>query len=290
MAGVDTESGHPTPQLRRVVGAIISAGSLVLLSRHRRRKILKTVQFRRRWRCVCDGPRTYVFEFIPTLVGYVPRRKRERSVMRMDCTAAELFGAKVHSVDGRTVGTVGQVYLDTHTREPLWVTVKTGIFGAHESFVPLHDATLADGIVRVPLDRELVKDAPRIDADEILPAHQHAILYHYYRPHTANLLLEHSAEPALTQAPRPTTTPPTRAGASNHHHLDPPPDPSPVSPSRPLTATSESPASNGSDPLDTANPSMNRGQSHRSGQNAAQENKKGAPGSARPDSSDRPHG
>jgi uncharacterized protein (TIGR02271 family) len=53
----------------------------------------------------------------------------------------DLIGATVYGGDGEKIGTVGQVYVDTDTQRPLWVTVKTGLFGTAESFAPLEDAT-----------------------------------------------------------------------------------------------------------------------------------------------------
>ncbi|MET4096300.1 PRC-barrel domain-containing protein, partial [Arthrobacter sp. UYCu712] len=46
----------------------------------------------------------------------------------------------VMSPDGEKIGGIGQVYLDDDTDKPSWVTVKTGLFGLRESFVPLEGA------------------------------------------------------------------------------------------------------------------------------------------------------
>ena len=43
----------------------------------------------------------------------------------------------VLSADGDKIGSVGQVYADDADGQPTWVTVKTGLFGTSESFVPL---------------------------------------------------------------------------------------------------------------------------------------------------------
>lgn len=48
----------------------------------------------------------------------------------------------VLSADGDKIGSVGQVYADDADGQPTWVTVKTGLFGSSESFVPLQDARL----------------------------------------------------------------------------------------------------------------------------------------------------
>ncbi|HEY8372100.1 MAG TPA: PRC-barrel domain-containing protein, partial [Pseudonocardiaceae bacterium] len=47
-----------------------------------------------------------------------------------------LFGDEVYDANGEKIGKVGQVYLDDETGQPAWVTVRTGLFGMKESFVP----------------------------------------------------------------------------------------------------------------------------------------------------------
>ena len=48
-----------------------------------------------------------------------------------------LMGSTVRDSAGDKIGKVGQVYLDDTTGQPEWVTVRTGLFGTRESFVPL---------------------------------------------------------------------------------------------------------------------------------------------------------
>ena len=95
-------------------------------------------------------------------------------------SADTLFDADVHGSDDRKIGSVGQVYIDDNTQTPVWVTVKTGIFGTSETFVPLKQATFDDGTLRVPFTREFVKDAPRIDVDGSLQETEEDALYRYY--------------------------------------------------------------------------------------------------------------
>ena len=76
----------------------------------------------------------------------------------------QLQNSTVFATDGDKIGSVGQVYLDDVTNEPTFVTVKTGLFGARETFVPLQQAqTTADGIT-VPFEKSFVKDAPNVAA------------------------------------------------------------------------------------------------------------------------------
>ena len=49
------------------------------------------------------------------------------------------YGSVVVDSNGDKVGDVGQVYLDDATGRPEWVTVRTGLFGLKETFVPATD-------------------------------------------------------------------------------------------------------------------------------------------------------
>lgn len=91
-----------------------------------------------------------------------------------------LQGAPVIGRDNDKLGTVGQVFLDSQTGAPNWVTVKTGLFGHKETFIPLADARWDGEEVHVDIDRETVKGAPRIDTDEALSPHNEEALYRYY--------------------------------------------------------------------------------------------------------------
>jgi uncharacterized protein (TIGR02271 family) len=91
-----------------------------------------------------------------------------------------LMGADVYEVDGQKVGSAGQVYLDDRTGEPEWVSVRTGMFGMKESFVPLDQASFADGRLQIPFGKDKVKGAPQIDPDGDLSPAEEDELYAYY--------------------------------------------------------------------------------------------------------------
>jgi uncharacterized protein (TIGR02271 family) len=78
------------------------------------------------------------------------------------------------------VGTVGQVYLDSTTNQPSWVTIKTGLFGTSESFAPLEQADWSNGVLRIGYEKSFVKDAPRVDNDGALESADEDALYQYY--------------------------------------------------------------------------------------------------------------
>jgi uncharacterized protein (TIGR02271 family) len=95
--------------------------------------------------------------------------------------AAALIGGTVVDNDGNKIGSVGQLYVDPTSGQPNWVTVKTGLFGTSETFVPLEQADAEDETIRVPYEKAFVKDAPRIDADGPLQPDDEQRLYDYYR-------------------------------------------------------------------------------------------------------------
>ena len=99
---------------------------------------------------------------------------------------SDIMGSTVTGTDGK-IGDVGQVFLDDQTDAPEWVTVRTGLFGTKESFVPIAAATMADGGLKVPYTKDLVKDAPRVDIEQgHLSLDEEAELYRHYGLDGAN--------------------------------------------------------------------------------------------------------
>ncbi|MFP3463541.1 PRC and DUF2382 domain-containing protein [Arthrobacter globiformis] len=86
----------------------------------------------------------------------------------------------VLSTEGEKIGGVGQVYADDDTNQPNWVTVKTGLFGTRESFVPLEGARVEGDDIVVPFSKDQVKDAPGVDPDGHLDPAEEDRLYHHY--------------------------------------------------------------------------------------------------------------
>ncbi|WP_298806991.1 PRC and DUF2382 domain-containing protein [uncultured Pseudokineococcus sp.] len=100
--------------------------------------------------------------------------------MASDQQIRDLYAATVVSTNGDKIGAVEQVYLDDTSGEPEWVTVKTGLFGSAQSFVPLAAAAVEGDQIRVPFLKDRIKDAPRMEEDEDLSPAQEAELYRYY--------------------------------------------------------------------------------------------------------------
>jgi hypothetical protein len=99
----------------------------------------------------------------------------------------EWRGHDVVDAGGHKVGALEAVYVDTGTDLPSFGTVRVGLPTRHRLvFVPLDDATVGPGYLKVRYDKRQVKDAPAIGADGELPAgDEEAIFKHYgltYQP------------------------------------------------------------------------------------------------------------
>jgi len=103
---------------------------------------------------------------------------------------------KVVTDRGEKVGPIGEIYLDDITGAPDWVTVRTGLFGAAETFVPLQTARIEGGDLVVPYAKDLIKDAPRIEADGSLSPQEEQVLYRHYSVGHAYDALDDSGERA----------------------------------------------------------------------------------------------
>ncbi len=93
---------------------------------------------------------------------------------------AAWIGHTVVDTDGDKVGKVQDVYLDDQTGQPAWMSVKTGLFGGHASFVPFQQASADGDELVIPYSKATVKDAPRVDAEGRPNPQEEAELYRYY--------------------------------------------------------------------------------------------------------------
>lgn len=92
-----------------------------------------------------------------------------------------LYDCQVVDPRGEKIGAVKRVWVDDRTGDPAWASVHTGLFGMRESFVPLQRAELREDQLCVPVDKEQVKESPRIDAagDHMTEEEQAALYRHY---------------------------------------------------------------------------------------------------------------
>ena len=90
-------------------------------------------------------------------------------------------GYDVVDPDGKTIGALEAVYVDTITDEPSFLTVKVGFIGRHRlAFAPAIGATVAPKFIRVRFAKDLVKNSPSIDTDgELLAADEPKIFAHF---------------------------------------------------------------------------------------------------------------
>lgn len=91
-----------------------------------------------------------------------------------------LIGHNVYDSEGSKIGTAGRIYTADATGTAEWVTVKTGLFGSKESFVPLNGAHADDKGLHVTVNKDKVKDAPLIDTDGHLSTTDTGELYRHY--------------------------------------------------------------------------------------------------------------
>jgi uncharacterized protein (TIGR02271 family) len=92
-----------------------------------------------------------------------------------------LVGAEVRDRADHKIGTVGHAYVD-HAGTLTWMSVKTGRFGRKENLVPMETAELQGEQVRIPYEKDVVKDAPSVDVaeEEPLTDAEVAELYQHY--------------------------------------------------------------------------------------------------------------
>ncbi|GAA3578607.1 YsnF/AvaK domain-containing protein [Kribbella ginsengisoli] len=90
------------------------------------------------------------------------------------------MGQDVYDVEGHKVGTASHLYASDVSGAPEWVTVKTGLFGGKESFVPLTGAHTEQDGLHVGAHKDVIKDAPRIDDNGHLTEAEAAELYRHY--------------------------------------------------------------------------------------------------------------
>ncbi|MEU7059309.1 PRC-barrel domain-containing protein [Streptomyces sp. NPDC046197] len=93
----------------------------------------------------------------------------------------EWRGHDVVDPGGHKIGVLESVYVDTATDEPFYATVTVGMPTRRRLvFVPLTDATVGPGYLKVVYGRDIVKKAPAIDTDGELPATEEPAVFAHY--------------------------------------------------------------------------------------------------------------
>jgi uncharacterized protein (TIGR02271 family) len=94
--------------------------------------------------------------------------------------AARLRGTTVIGVDGRKLGTVEAIYVADGTDRAAWAAVRSGLFGTSIALVPLAASVQEGDELRVPFDREQVRNSPHHDPGPALDAWDEADLLRHY--------------------------------------------------------------------------------------------------------------
>jgi uncharacterized protein (TIGR02271 family) len=94
--------------------------------------------------------------------------------------ARDLPGRKVYDLEGQKIGTAASLYVSDRSGAAEWVTVKTGLFGGKESFVPLAGARTDDAGLHVRTRKDVVKDAPQAGDEGHLSDQEIVDLYRHY--------------------------------------------------------------------------------------------------------------
>jgi len=95
----------------------------------------------------------------------------------------QMIGRTAVDSDGTKIGKIGQVYMDDQTGQPVWATVKTGMFGSKESFAPLYGSKPVGEDLQLAVSKDLVKDAPSVEDDGHLEDSENDALYQHYAGH-----------------------------------------------------------------------------------------------------------
>jgi sporulation protein YlmC with PRC-barrel domain len=110
-------------------------------------------------------------------------------------------GRTVVDRKGQKLGKLEDLYLDTATDQPSYAGVRTGLFGRHQSVVPLAGMQERDGDLVVPHDAELVRDAPALDPDATLSERdEQRLASHYVDVAPTAPDVPQDASPAMTRS------------------------------------------------------------------------------------------
>jgi uncharacterized protein YrrD len=105
----------------------------------------------------------------------------EEAEMAKHHNIAEWHGKDLVDREGKKIGKLEDVYVDVETDEPMFGTVKEGLFARHLTFVPLRGITIGPDNLQVTVSKEQVQDAPNIEmhGDELSQPGESALYHHY---------------------------------------------------------------------------------------------------------------
>jgi sporulation protein YlmC with PRC-barrel domain len=94
--------------------------------------------------------------------------------------AYDFQGRNVIDRSGEKIGKIEELYTDLEGGQPEWALVHTGLFGTQKTFVPIRGASPVGEDLQVQIDKDAVKDAPRIDAEGELSEEEERRLFEHY--------------------------------------------------------------------------------------------------------------
>lgn len=92
----------------------------------------------------------------------------------------EWSGHDVVDEAGDKIGKLESVYVDVTSDQPSFATVTVGMMSKKLVFVPIEDAVVGPGYVKVPYSKNQVKEAPSIDTDGELRAEDEGDVFAHY--------------------------------------------------------------------------------------------------------------
>jgi len=93
---------------------------------------------------------------------------------------ARLDGALVTNQDEEKLGKVAGLFVDDASGVPTWVSVTSGLFGAHHYLLPLAESRFDGAALWVPYSKDDLAAAPPHDPDVPLTFEDEQLLYDHY--------------------------------------------------------------------------------------------------------------
>jgi PRC-barrel domain len=91
-----------------------------------------------------------------------------------------LVGLPVIGSWDAALGTVEDVYADIRSGRPQWAAVKSGLFGADVSLIPLARAECDDRSLHIPYSVQEIRNAPHRASDAVMSHKEEANLFRHY--------------------------------------------------------------------------------------------------------------
>src|ERR1700712_636797 len=104
----------------------------------------------------------------------------ERMTSPRTMNPEQLQDLQVIDSTGTKVGKVSTIYLDNDNGLPEWAAVKSGMFGNHETLVPLAEAQADNDGLSVPYSKDAIKNAPHWDPEQELSIEDEKQLFDHY--------------------------------------------------------------------------------------------------------------